>query len=98
MDTEAEKIASWELRQGPQLLATIRVFDQDFPWNYGHICPTAAFEPYRHYFRSQPNPAAAQALRDELRQRQITLVPHEGTAVREFGLIVDGRDARFQFA
>jgi hypothetical protein len=98
MDAEAEEIAIWELRQGPQILATIRVVDQDFPWNYGHICPTAAFESFRNYFRSQPNAAAAKAVREELHRRQITLVPCEGTAVREFCLIVDGRDARFQFA
>jgi len=98
MNAEAEEIAVWELRKGTQLLATIRVFDQDFPWHYGDICPTEAFASFRHYFGPQPNPEMAKAVREELRQQQITLAPQAAAPVREFGLIVDGEEARFQFA
>ncbi len=98
MNPESEEPMVWVLRQGAQLLATIEVLDQDFPWNYGRVYPTASFEPFRHCFVPQPSPEVAKVTRDHLRDQGITLAPRGGAPVRVFGLIVDGEDARFQFS
>jgi hypothetical protein len=97
MNQEAEEPSIWELRRGSEILATVEVCDQDFPWNYGRISPGVEFDTVRHYFCVQPDRDTARTVREQLRQQQIVLTPRDGAPVREFTLIVEGDEARFQF-
>ena len=97
MSISEDEISIWELRRGPEVLAKLEVTDQDFPWNFGRIVPSAAFETLRHFFCVQPDPESAKVVREQLRQQEVILSPHHGVPVREFTLIVDGEEARFQF-
>lgn len=97
MSIPEDEIPVWELRRGSEVVATLEVTDQDFPWNFGRILPGAAFETLRHFFCVQPDRETARVVREQLRQQQIVLSPHHGAPVREFTLIVEGEQARFQF-
>jgi hypothetical protein len=97
MSISDDEISTWELRRGSDVLAKLEVTEQDFPWNFGRIFPSTAFEALRHLFRVQPDPESVKAVREQLRQQQVVLSPLKGVPVREFTLIVEGELARFQF-
>lgn len=97
MSEEADEIEIWELRCGSEVLATVEVSDQDFPWKYGRLAPRAVFDTVRHYFSVQPDRETAKIVREKLRQLRIVLASQNGAPVREFTLIVEGKEARFQF-
>ena len=94
MNDEVDEIEIWELRRGSDLLATVEVIDQDFPWKYGRLSPSTEFNNVRHHFAVQGD---RETVRKFLREQHVTLAPHGGTPVREFTLFVEGEDARFRF-
>jgi hypothetical protein len=87
----------WELRCEDELIATITETGQDFPWKWGPIEATAAFESIRHLCVVHPDRNSAESARAELARRKIVLLPRGGRPVKDFTLQVDGDEAGFQF-
>jgi hypothetical protein len=87
----------WELRRGKELLATITVTDQDFPWSSGLFTAAESFEPFRHFFVVHADRASAETARAELQRQGVVLLPSGGRPVREFVLQVHGPEAGFKF-
>lgn len=43
----------WELREGEQLIGSITITDQDFPWLHGTFVPEPGFERWKPVFEAE---------------------------------------------
>ncbi len=101
--SETDETEIWLLRHKRDLIATLEVYDMDFPWRMCRVNPSPAFESFRAIFvhpEKQGNLTTRDtilAARKHCELEGITLTPENGNPVREFSLFIDGDSGVFQF-